>query len=710
MPMPRSAPLALAALQVLAGQAQAQQADAGGQGQARQLDAVVVTATRSQADPFEVPASIDAVDVQDRLRLGASPAEVLGGVPGVVARDRHNYAQDTQIAIRGFGARSTFGIRGIRLYADGIPASQPDGQGQVSHFNLDAAERIEVLRGPFSALYGNASGGVIQVFTAPGTDPPQWQWGGNGGSFGTLSTGLDDRTAGNGFDANLDYSHFQTDGERAHSRARRDVFNARLALELAPSARLTLVGNMLDQPWTQDPLGLTWAQFKADAHQTTPEASTYDTRKYTRQATLGAILELDLGAHDSLRLMGYGGSRAVGQYLAIPASAQAAPRHAGGVVDLDNGFGGTDLRWAHKAQVAGRPLELSAGVAADQLDQHRRGYENFIGTTYGVQGRLRRDEDVRVRSVDQYAQLDWRFAQRWSLLAGVRHSRVTLRVRDHYIAPGNPDDSGHVAYSATTPVAGLMWRASDALHLYASVGRGFETPTIAEAAYRADGGAGLALDLKPVTSRNGEIGAKWRAGTVSAELALFQSDSDNELAVATSNGGRTTYRNVASARRRGAELALDWDLAADWTAELAYARLDARFTSAFLGCSARCAAPDTPVASGARLPGVPAHTATLAVRWQPVQGWNAAVDASNSGSAVADDFGAARAPGYTVFGAEAGYRWSLARGALRTFLRVDNLADRDYVGSLIVNDSNGRYFEPGAGRSWLLGLEWRSRR
>lgn len=675
--------------------------------QARLLDTVVVTATRSEHDPFEIPASVDAVRVDDALRLGASPAELLGGIPGVVARDRHNYAQDTQISIRGFGARSTFGIRGVRLYTDGIPATQPDGQGQVSHFNLDSADRVEVLRGPFSALYGNASGGVIQLITADGTQPPEWRLGAVGGSDGGLRTGANFRGATDDFDANIDYSFFRTDGYRPHSRAQRHSANAKIGLHLRNDGKLTLVANLLDQPFTQDPLGLTRDQFREDPHQTTPDATEFDTRKQVRQGLGGATLDLPVGARDTLRVMGYAGTRSITQFLSIPQAPQNAPTHSGGVVDLDTDFGGTDLRWARALDVGGRPLEFSIGLSADTLDQHRRGYENFVGDAFGVAGRLRRDEAIRVDGLDQYAQLDWRVSERWSVLAGARHSRITMRVRDRYVVPSNGDDSGRVNYSETSPVAGLMFRAGEALHLYASYGRGFETPTISEVAYRADGGSGLALDLAPVISDNAEVGAKWRRGPLSAQLALFETRSDDELAVATSSGGRTSYRNVGSSRRRGGELALDWRLADDWRLTGSWSLIDARFTSDFLGCSARCSAPDTPIAAGARIPGVPRRTASLGLRWAPERGWNAAVDASHSGQVVVNDFGSEQAPGYTLFGAEAGYRWQGARGALRTFVRVDNLADRDYVGSVIVNDGNGRYYEPGPGRSWLLGLEWR---
>ena len=675
---------------------------------AQTLPTVVVTATQRPDDAFDLPASIDAIHVPDKLRIGASVAEVLAETPGVMARDRHNYAQDTQIAIRGFGARSAFGIRGIRLLTDGIPASQPDGQGQVSHFALAAADRIEVLRGPFAMQYGNASGGVIQLFTADGEGEPQWRVNGAAGSFGNARLGINARGQVDAVRYNIDAGTWRIDGFRPHSSAQRSGLNLKIDYAQANNGKLTLIGNALEQPWTQDPLGLNAAQFAENPYQTAPQASQFNTRKRVRQAQAGAIYERPFG-EDQLRLMLYAGTREVGQFLAIPATVQAPPRHAGGEIALDNGYGGADLRWTRDSLLANRVFSLSAGMATDTLEQQRRGYENFVGPVLGVRGRLRRDEVTRVRSVDAYAQAQWDVHPRWRLLAGARHSQVSLDTRDDYLAAGNPDDSGRVRFRATTPTAGVLFRASPRLHLHVSAGRGFETPTIAELAYRADGAAGLALDLRPMTSRNGELGVKWRGPSLQAQASLFRSRSKNELAVATSVGGRTTYRNVAGAARDGAEFAAQWQFLPDWELAATYTQVRARFTTAFLGCSARCTQPDTPVAAGSAIAGVPRSHATLALRWQPRMGWSAALDARRQSAVPVNDVGSEAAPGYAIVGAEARYTRAIGNDAIRLFLRADNLANKRHAASVIYNDGNGRYYEPGPGRNWSLGLEWQFR-
>ena len=674
------------------------------------LPTVVVTATRIEQPAFDVPASIDAVDIDDTPdTLGVNPSEYLSAIPGLLARDRQNYAQDEQISIRGFGARSTFGVRGVRLYTDGIPATMPDGQGQVSHFNLDSAERIEVLRGPFSALYGNSSGGVIQIFTADGSDRPQVKADVAGASYGTWRASANARGSAGDFGYNLDVTHFQTDGYRDHSAAQRDSGNAKLTFKVGDGGKLSLLANTLALPGAQDPLGLTHAQFDADPTQVAASAETFNTRKSVHQTQGGAIYEQDLGSGNSLRVLGYYGHRDITQFLSVPVSAQANPLHSGGVVDLGSGYGGSDARWTWTGELAGRSVEIAAGLAWDGQQQVRRGYENFVGDQLGVRGTMRRNEDDTVSDLDQYAQASWHFAQAWTLTAGLRHSQVKFDSADHYVTASNPDDSGRVDYSATTPVAGLLWRAASWANLYASYGEGFETPTFNELGYRADGGSGLAFDLTPSRTRNGELGIKLLAADgIQANAALFRADTRDELAVATSAGGRTTYQNIGKARREGAEASLSMRIGEDWKLQLAYTYLDATFDAPFLTCSGSpCTTPDTPVAAGTRIPGIPKTDFHAALRWGGDGGWHASLEGDHVGAVPVNDLGTDAAPAYFVAGADVGYAVDLASGQLRTFARIDNLFDRKYAGSVIVNDANGRYFEPALDRTLMFGLQWR---
>lgn len=684
----------------------------------QQLGAVTVTAARTAQPAFDVPASIDVVPgaAYNGDSLGVNLSEGLPAIPGLLTRDRQDYAQDEQISVRGFGSRSTFGVRGVRLYLDDIPATQPDGQGQTSHFSLTSIDRVEVLRGPFSALYGNSSGGLIALYTAGGTDPAQVTAAAAGGSYGTWRADLDTRGAFrygpvNNGDYNAAYEHFHTDGYRQHSRAQRDSFNGKLNLSFGGAGKLSLVLNEFSSPEAQDPMGLTPAQFDANPAQATAVAAQFNTRKSVEQLQGGAIYEYAITSGQSLRVLGYLGNRQISQFLSIPVASQASPLSPGGVVSLGTDYGGTDLRWTWRTLLAQRPFSLVAGLSYDDLSQQRRGYNNYTGDgsqpdELGLQGSLRRAETDEVFNLDQYLQMSWLFAEQWSALIGARHSEVRFDFEDQHITAANPDYSGRRDYNATSPVAGLMYRYSEHLHFYASYGAGFETPTLNELAYLPNGAAGINTGLQAAHTDNGELGAKLRLREhTQAGLAVFQAMTRNELVIDTNSNGRSTYENAPRIRRQGIEASLDTELAPLWKLRLAYTYLDATVRKGYLTCTnTTCATATTPVNIGNRTPGVPEMNAYGELRWGADTGWHAAVNAQYFGAMPANDVNTVTAPSYALLGIDGGYILELQHWRVQGFVRIDNLLDTRYVGAISINDSNGRFFEPGTGRDVLAGL------
>lgn len=669
---------------------------------------VTVTATRVAANSFDVPAAVSSVPAMV-LRddaLGVNISDDLASVPGLLARDRNNYAQDQQISIRGIGANSAFGVRGVRIYQDGIPATGPDGQGQVSQFNLDSAARVEVLRGPFSALYGNSSGGVIQLFTADGTQPDTLRGALVYGSFAAWRAAAQASGRAGDFAYNAAVTHFGIDGFRPQSSARSDSLNGKLDYDISAGNRLALVFNLLSRPDAQDALGLTPAQFAANPDQTAAAALAFDTRKSLGQQQAGLVWDLDLSNTQSLRVMTYDGYRSVLQFLAIPVASESPPTSSGGVVDLERNYGGADTRWSWQSELAGRPFSWIVGVSYDRQNELRRGYDNFAGTTLGVRGALRRDENDVTYDLDEYTQATWELASSWSLMAGLRHSDVSFSVEDHYVTAANGDDSGSVTYEAASPVAGLLLKARPWLHLYASYGQGFQTPLGSELAYRADGGAGLNLALRPARSNNLELGAKLDLHPgLTGEATVFRTLTRNEIVIDTNLGGRTTYENSGRTRRDGAEVSLDHRFAGRWRLQLAYTYVDATYTDAYLTCATvPCAAPSTLIAAGNRLPGVPRSDGFANLSWGGELGVHLAASAQYLSNVVVNDSNTVFAPAYAVFGLDTGYRARGANGEWNAFVRVNNLFDRRYVGSVIVDDGNGRYFEPAAGFNVLVGV------
>ncbi|HVY83265.1 MAG TPA: TonB-dependent receptor, partial [Steroidobacteraceae bacterium] len=316
------------------------------------------------------------------------------------------------------------------------------------------------------------------------------------------------------------------------------------------------------------------------------------------------------------------------------------------------------------------------------------------------------DENNISSNIDEYTQGTWDFASRWSATLGVRHSEVKFDSQDHFITPTNLDDSGSVTYSATSPVAGLVYKARPWLHLYASYGQGFQTPLGSELAYRADGSPGLNLALRPARSDNTEVGAKLRFGPdLTGEVTAFQALTDNEIVVNTSLGGRSTYQNAGRTRRRGAELALNYRFADQWRAQFAYTYVDATYRDAYRTCAGTpCPTPTSLIPAGNRLPGVPKNNAYVDLRWGGDMGWHAGVNGQYVTSIAVNDENTVFTPSYALFGVDAGYGAELRSFHLNTFVRINNAFNRHYVGSVIVDDGNGRFFEPGQGFNVLAGV------
>ena len=678
-----------------------------------ELSAIVVTATRVAESSVDLPVSVDRVDrraiADGQLQVNLS--ESLITVPGVSVQSRQNYAQDLQLSVRGFGARSSFGVRGIRLYSDGIPGTMPDGQGQFSQFDLGSADHIEVLRGPFSALYGNSSGGVIAIFTEDAKPGYLLDGKAEYGTFNTqryaLKTEGDDRVVNYVVDA----AHFQTDGYRFHSDAERDNFNSKLRIATGEASTLTFVANVVETPSVQDPLGLTRAQLAADPRQAGTGAVRFNTRKSLEQEQVGAVYDGKLSANDDLSAMLYTGHRATTQFQAIPqATQQNAPLYPGGVIDLDRAYWGVDAHVTDARDVAG-PLQVVAGINYDDLAEARKGYLNYVGSRLGVAGAVRRDQANHVYDFDQYLQAQWDPHARWRVIAGVRNNLVEVSSHGHIPVLDGADSS--VRFSAVNPVGGVTFRASSAVNLYGSYGKGFETPTLNDLAYRSVDGslAGLNFGLKPARSDNYEAGVKAGSDHVRANLAAFYIKTVDELAVLQNSGGRTVSQNIGETNRRGMELAADANWTGGFSGRLAYTYIRAVVGQAYATC---IAAPCNPLAhpggplpanyktvnAGSHLPAVPMNSLYAGLTWSYAPlGFSTTLETQGRARIYVDDRNSDAAAGFWVANLRAGFEQETRHWRFSEFARLDNLADRAYVGSVIVNETNSRFFEPAPGRT-----------
>jgi len=473
----------------------------------------------------------------------------------------------------------------------------------------------------------------------------------------------------------------------------RDHFNLKLKYAVKPDTTFTLVGNQLRQPETQDPLGLTRAQVDQNPRQATPQAITFNTRKTIYQEQLGGTLSHRLDTTSKIEATVYGGQRWVEQYLGFAGGAPPATT-SGGVVQLDREYAGGALRYF---KTLGQ-VRFSLGAEYESMAERRRGFVN----NNGIAGELRRDEDDEVSSTDVYAQAEWRFAERWSLHGGLRSSHVAFKSTDYFVIAGNPDDSGTRDYSATTPVAGILYRLEKNISLYANLGRGFETPTFAELAHQNPPASGLNFALQASKSTHAEVGAKALfAGVARVNLALFGIDTKDEIVVDVNRDGRTTFKNAEGTERRGFEIAADTLLSGAFGAQFAYTYLDATFKESFTSI-----ANTTPVTvpAGNALPGVPKSQAYAQVRYRKPS-FYAYAEALYRAKVPVDDLNSEFAAAYTVFNLVGGLVQHGKGWRISEYVRSDNVTDRNYIGSVIVNEGNRRFYEPSPRRSMSGGIQ-----
>ena len=667
---------------------------------AQTLDEVVVSASRNGQRSFDTPAAIALVDRATIESAGpqVNLSESLNRVPGLTILNRQNYAQDLQVSIRGFGARSAFGIRGIRLLIDGIPATTPDGQGQGSSISLTSTDRIEVLRGPLAQMYGNSSGGVIQAFTRDAPARPEFGAQYYVGAFGMHRADVQYAGRINDYGLVADYSTFGTNGYRDNSKTERKQFNGKLSFDVQESTHVNVVVNQFDMPLALDPLGLTAAQMAANPEQAGTNAVSRGVRKEVRQNQIGSALVHTIDTDRFVSARAYYGTRDNVQYQAgIP---PATP--TGAWVGLNRAYYGAGLQYNAQSRLGATPLTWVAGYEFDRSREMRKGGAAAVG----VKTSTTRNEDNQAENSDFFAQATARVSDLVSVVGGLRYSTVRFSSDDHFLSDGN--GSGATRFDAASPVLGLTYHASDSLNLYANYGKGFESPTLVEVAYRGAGVPAFNTSVNASSSQNYEVGAKWAPSLRSRlDFAVFQIDSTDEIVVASSTGGNSTFKNAPGTTRTGWELSGSTLMTPHVRATLAASMVNARFSQTFTSGA-------NTVASGNKIPGIPQSFVFSEVLWSHQKldtgkkasalGSQAGVEFTQAGRLFANDVNTASADGYATFNLKASHGWAVGSGSLTTYARIDNLTDQRYVGSVIVNQASSQFYEPAPGKNWTLGL------
>jgi iron complex outermembrane recepter protein len=652
-----------------------------GQPDGGDLDEIVVSATRLETSVRDVARSISVVDagrIQDATQQ-LSLDEVLAGIPGLYMQNRYNFSQDLRVSLRGFGARSSFGIRGIRIFVDGIPETLPDGQAQVDSIDIGSAEHIEVLRGPASSLYGNASGGVIAIRTELGNTSPFAEARLAAGDFGFRQYQL--KTGGelSRLDFLLNLSRKEIDGYREHSRAEGDLINGKFGLDITEKDRLIVSLNYIDQPIALDPGGIGAVQAENDPASARARNVLFNAGEKISQQRAGFLYR-----HD-----GDGSELMIRNYYVWRDFSNRLPFTSGGAIDLERFFYGAGVQYNANA-LQDDALNWTIGFDADRQDDRRQRYDNNAGTI----GNLVFDQNENVDSTGVFLHGQYRWSDSWSLRGGLRYDRVSFDVRDRFLANG--DDSGAKDFRELSSSFAINYEFTGGV-MFASFSTSFDTPTTTELA-NPDGSGGFNELLVAQTAANYELGFKRSAKAFYYEVAAFHISLDDELVPfeLAAFPGRTFFANAGKSSRHGIEAVARWQGESGLRAELSYTWSDFTFDE-FLDDNGNDFA-------GKRLPGLPQHFAYASLSYDSEKNIYGTFEINYSGNLYANNANDVSVPSYVVGNIRFGYRGRAGRWRVEPYVGINNIFDESYNSNIRINAFGGRFFEPAPVRNYYAGI------
>ena len=654
------------------------------------LEEIVVTATRIPTDLVSLPFAVGSVG-QDAIQRGRQQLgldEALVAVPGLFFQNRYNFAQDLRIAIRGFGARANFGIRGIRIFADDIPLTLPDGQGSVDAIDLGSAQQIDVIRGPFSAVYGSASGGVINIRTEDGPDTPFVSGRFNLGSYDYRQGQL--KAGGQAGKLNwlANFSATKLDGYRDHANYKSRLFNSKFRYDFDDSASLTVVANAVDSPTADDPGGLNAREVDEDRRQAAPRNMLYDAGEALDQQTLGLAFRKMIGDNQELMLRNYYVWRDFSNRLPFDVNSNGQ----GGSVDLDRRFAGLGGSYGWTSTIGGHGNHFIVGLDYDAQRDHRRRYAN----NQGVLGDLTTNQDEDVTTTGLYIQDVLDLTESAALTLGGRFDDVDYKVSDRTDGGG----SGQRSFNEFSPMAGVNWAVREAVNLYGNISSSFDPPATTELA-NPDGPTGFNQSLESQTATNYEIGLKGLiSGRLRYELALFHINVKDEIVPYELEGsGQSFFQNAGKSTHDGLEAAVSLELAPGLMGTATYTRSDFTFDE-FQGINGD-------IYDGNRIPGIPENLFNLDLSWSHPSGFYAGWDMLYVGKFYANNDNTVETDDYLVSNLRAGFRRELGQWVLEPFIGINNLFDKDYMNNVRLNASFGRYYEPAPERNVYAGVSLR---
>ena len=661
------------------------------------LEIIEVTATRLTLTDIKAPLAVTVLD-KARLQTGAqqlSPYEVLSAIPGVFAMNPDNFTQDLRVSIRGFGARAAFGIRGIRIFTDGLPEGTPDGQADIDNVDMGIVRQMEVLRGAASGLYGNASGGVIYMLTEnPLTKKPLLEARTAFGSYGFQQYQLKVGQNFGKFLYFLNGSYNNTEGYRAWSQMHNTLFNGKMSYQFNPNTKLTVLANYGTSPTANDPGGLTAQQVKDNPRQAGANNLLFETGEAVTQNRVGATFETKIAQKHNIQARLFYTQRHLANRLAIAAN---------GFGDLKRNYGGGGVSYQLDEKIGAMPYRLKVGVDIENQADTRQRYAYLKTTVDGItkykQDKIVLNQLEQFKSTGIYLLQDVQPTSKLLVSFGIRYDDMNLKATDNYLTDG--DQSGSRHYSKINPTVGINYEIVKNASVYTNYSSTFETPTLNELSNSPDGKGGFNAALNPQQAQSFEIGSKGRITEgLRFDLAVYQIETKNDLVPfqITGQTGKTFYRNAGKTLRKGLEIGLNYKIREG---------LMVYYTQTFSDFHYKTYSVNTTNYDGNILPGIPKTNTQLELRYVHPKGFFAIAQGRYVSKVYANDANTAAADAYTVLNLRLGYAISIKSFEVEPYLGVNNLTNTNYIANVQLNAASDRFFEPASVQYFFGGVKVR---
>lgn len=639
-------------------------------------------ATRVEKNILDIPGSITNIN-KNKLQLGTEQLgldESLNHVPGTFFQNRYNFAQDLRVSIRGFGSRSNFGIRGIKIIVDGIPETLADGQGSVDGIDIGSINKINVIRGPTSSLYGNASGGAIVIETEKGSKEPFMQL---KNSYGAHNLGKEQFKIG-GISNNLNYlfnfSNTTIDGYRDNSDFKNEQFSSRVEYQISDYSSILSTIHYTKQPFANDPGGISKEDVALNRKQSRTNNLNYKAGEKLKQIRFGLIYKNIINKNNSIELKSYSINRDFDNKL---------PFESGGIVDLKRNFYGGGLKFTRNNSFVTNKNRFLIGIDYDRQEDDRKRYNNLSGE----RGSMSFQQDEFVTSLGIYFQNETKLNDFFEITLGARYDDIKFDVSDKFLSNG--DDSGKVNFDQWSPMLGLSFKLYKSTNLYANISKAFETPTTTE--FTSTSGGGFDPKVKPQKSVNYELGFKTSTNKHLFEAAVFHIDVDDELTSYELSGypGRSFYKNAGSSERNGFELSSSGKLTNNIEYQFSYTYSDFKFNH-FTNKSGTY--------DGNYIPGIPKYLLNIFFLWKNNLGLYASLDNLFSGSLYADNANENKVSSHMVSNLRFGKNINYKDYKIRLYSGINNIFDKRYFSNIRINAFGGNYYEPAPKQNFYFGL------